>query len=87
MSWIDDRRSGVSSSYGGVRVKGGLLPKKGTIGNIQVCFDEDMPHRSGSRGSTNIYTCDGNLQVFYNRRGDEVNIEWDANIVDIYYFH
>jgi len=63
--YLEKKNRGHYSSYGNIKVLGGMLPNSGSIGNIKVYYDEEFPKNSGSHGSQTIYKASGHLQVFY----------------------
>ena len=83
-SFSEKRKSGITSSRGGIKVKGGLLPKQTSIGTIQVYYDGSPPKYKGSKGKIRQYTSSGNMQIFYRKPEDSQNIEFLGEIVDVY---
>lgn len=73
------------SSIGRVQIKGNILPKRGTIGRIEVRFDGEMPHRVGTKGLIVMYQTDGNLQVIFRDPKDAEIYQFKGKKVDVYY--
>ena len=73
------------SYIGKVKINGRILPKRGSIGTIEVRFDGNMPQRIGNRGKIIVYRTDGNLQVIFRYPKDAENVEFEGKHVDIYY--
>ena len=86
-NYLEKKRRGAYSTFGGIRVSGGLLPKSGSIGSIEIHYDEDLPHLTGSRGGKSIYQAKGNIQIFVQK--DAISklekMEFIAKSVDKYY--
>jgi|GEM_PF-5846130 len=85
--WEDKRKGGHTSSYRGVNVKGGLLPKQALIGgaNVEVYFDGECPQWHSVNGSITVYKTDGNLQAFFRGKSDDKDINFLGDIVDLYH--
>lgn len=78
------KRSGRTTNHGGIKIKGGLLPKKGNIGRIEVHFDGSFPKHTKTTSGIKYFETDGNIQVIYKHYDDEVKIKFLGNSVDIY---
>ena len=63
--YLEKKRKGYYSTFRGIRVLGGVLPKSGSLGGISINYDEDSPRMSGTRGGKTIYQAKGNIQIFY----------------------
>jgi len=84
-TWEDKRAKGVTTYYKNNKVKGGLLLKSGSIGNIEVKFDKNLPRSYKSVGKVQYYKTNGNLQIFVKRSSDLKNKKFEGKNVDIYY--
>jgi hypothetical protein len=83
-SWEEKRRNGYASSRGSLKIKGGMLPHRYSMGVTELYFDGKQPKQTRSVGRVLIYETDGNLQVFFKNREDEARYEFYGKIVDIY---
>jgi hypothetical protein len=45
--FLEKKRKGIYSSYAGIRVLGGVLPKSCSMGELNIKYDVDPPHRTG----------------------------------------
>lgn len=85
-AWSEKRKSGHMSTYGKHKVKGGMLPREGSIGRIMYRYDKSPARFTGSKGKVKIYKAEGDLQIFVKDRVDVENVEFIGNgVVDYYY--
>lgn len=70
---------------GGVRVPGGLLPRKGSDGVVEFYYDEDYPRHVSSGSNGKLYKTTGNIQVFYKKAADAEKVKFTGKNVDIYF--
>lgn len=78
------KKSGKITNRGGIKIKGGMLPKKGSIGRIEIHFDGSFPRNTKTSGTIKYYETDGNIQVIYKHQDDEKTVKFLGNSVDIY---
>jgi hypothetical protein len=84
--WESKRQRGSRVTCHSVSVKGGPLPKSGSIGQINVRYDGSFPRQYRSTGNIRYYKTSGNLQVFYPKSFREHDrYVFEGNIVDIYF--
>ncbi len=85
LDFEEKRKKGMTGSYGGVRVKGGLLPKSGSIGAVEFLFDGSFPSKRGKRGKADKYFTDGHIQVIYKDKKQAEEICFQGKTVDVYF--
>jgi len=74
-----------TTNLGGIRIRGGLLPKHLTSGRLDIYYDgKKTPSVVGSRGKVKIWKTDGNIQVLYKDLNDIKDMEFQGLIVDMY---
>lgn len=85
LDFEEKRKKGMTGSYGGVRVKGGLLPKSGTIGTVEFLFDGSFPSKRGKSGKADKYVTDGHIQVIYKDKKQVEEVCFQGKTVDVYF--
>ncbi len=83
-SYIQKKKSGTVTNYKGIRIEGGLLPKRGTIGKVKVYFDGSFPKWIRSSGNTQYYETDGIIQVVHCNAEDESKFKFIGKSTDVY---
>ncbi|WP_277058222.1 hypothetical protein [Trichlorobacter lovleyi] len=85
LDFEEKRKKGMTGSYGGVRVKGGLLPKSGSIGTVEFLFDGSFPAKRGKSGKADKYVTDGHIQVIYKDKKQAEEVCFQGKTVDVYF--
>lgn len=78
------KQTGKVTNRGGIKIRGGMLPKNGSIGGVEVHFDGSFPRHTKTSGKIRYYETDGNIQVVYKHVDDETAVKFLGKSVEIY---